>query len=527
MNLDAQRQNNDDDYFSHAIELYEALGNSTLADGRSLYDSLKVVGDVSLWSCLSTYLILYRFPLCFETKEIPLRDFYRPYVGWLAQLRDQLFSINRFSTEGTKINRLNSDTSTVLLLRFSEAIYHTVLQPIHQKLTTCQNSLKVVSLAHDRRAHAGDSYSVLDFCTPAMILRRDKGFDLIKGLTDPILQLATKMDLDVKCAEKIDRVALRKDLHWLCTREFPRLVTLAASAYEVMESVRPSLILTGDDADQKCKLFELIGATYSIPTLVVQQGSTRTDYPDWKYFAGHHAAVMGSTSVEAITAQGVSADRLTITGHPGFDQYATLSINEVIDTRRRLELFPKEIFILFTSQPFMPDAFKTPAARDDMIRSILNASQNFTGIKLVIKPHPSDNVAALKNLCKGFTNVIFIDKSYSISSLIKACDVFVTMFSQTTFEALYANKPVINVNFWDSGIKADFLLKGATLVAHSESEIIEAFKAVVARDFSFFQSEVRRTAAAVLLHDWVSIQDGCAGDRVVKLIRKLYLDKSI
>ena len=526
MNLDAQQKNNNEDYFSHSIELYEALGNSTLFDGRSLYDSLKVVGDVSLWSCLSTYLILYRFPLCFEAK-ISLHNQFRPYVGRLAQLRDHLLSINRFSSEGTKINRLNSDMPTVLLLRFSDPIYHTVLQHIHQKLTTCQNTPRVISLAHDRRAHAGDSYSVLDFCTPTMLSRRNKGIDLIKGLTDPILHLATKMDLNVKSAEKIDRGALRKELHWLCTREFPRLVTLAASAYEIMESVQPSLILTGDDADQKCKLFELIGETYSIPTLVVQQGITRADYPDWQYFAGHHAAVMGSSSVKALTAQGVPSDRLTITGHPGFDQYATLSINEVIETRQSLELSPNEIFILFASQPFLPGAFKTPAARENMIRSILRASGNFREIKLVIKPHPSDNVAALKKLCKGLNNVIFVDKSHKISSLIKACDVFLTMFSQTTFEALYANKPVINVNFWDSGIKADFILKGATLVAHSENEVVEAFKAVVARDFSFFQSEVRRMAAAELLHDLVYIQDGCAGDRVVKLIRKLYLDKLI
>jgi hypothetical protein len=524
MKLETQGQNSVD-YFSRAIELYETLGNTTLADGRSLNDSLKVVGDVSLWSCLSTYLILYRFPLCFETKEISLRAYFRPYVGWLAQLRDKFFSINGFRIDRKAINNLNFDTSTVLLLRFSEAIYHSVLQPIHQKITTSENTLKVVSIAHDRHALESDSYSVSDFCTPSMKLRRDKGLDLIKSLTDSILQIAIKIDLDVNCDVKINRVALRKELHWLCTRELPRLVTLAACAYEIMESVKPSLILTGDDADQKCKLFELIGVKYSVPTFVVQQGITRKDYPDWKYFTGHHAAVMGSSSVAAITAQGVSADRLTITGHPGFDQYATLSVDEVKEIRRCLALFPEEIFILFASQPFLPGAFKSSSVRDDMIKAILNASNNFAGIKLVIKPHPSDNVAALKKLCKGFKNVIFIDKSCSISSFIKACDVFVTMFSQTTFEALYANKPVINVNFRNSGITADFLLKGATFVAHSESEIIEALKAVVARDLSFFQTEVRRTAAAVLLDELVSTQDGGAVDRVVKLIRKLYLDK--
>lgn len=522
MNRDSQRQAYEG-YFPHAIGLYEALGNSTLADGRTLFDSLKVVGDVSLWSCLSTYLILYRFPLCFEKSAVPLSECYRPYIGGFAQLRDRLFSIGRYSTEGVKINHQSCDTSTVLLLQFSEYIYQSVLSPIHQKLTTGPSSLKVVALAHDRRSHTGNCYSVLDFCTSAMKLRRAIGFDLIKKLTDPILELATKANLNVKYADQINRDALRRELHWLCTREFPRLVTLAASAYEVMESIRPSLILTGDDADQKCKLFELIGASYSIPSLVVQQGFSRPDYPDWKYFAGHHVAVMGPSSVEVITAQGVPVDHLTVTGHPGFDQYVNLTIDEVIDTRRSLGLATKESFIFFASQPYLPNAFKSQAARDDMIKSVLNASECLTGIRLVIKPHPNDNVAELKRLCEGFANVMLVDGVYSTPSLIRACDVFVTMFSQATFEALYANKPVININFLDSGIKAAFLSKGATLVACTENEVMEAFKAVAAGDFSFFQSEARHTAAAMLLRDWVFIPDGCAGDRVVELIQKLYL----
>lgn len=524
MNLDVQQQSYDY-YFSHAIELYEALGNSNLPDGKSLCDSLKVVGDVSLWSCLSTYLVLYRLPLCFETKGHLFGDRYRPYVGWLAQLRDRLFSINRFSTEGVKINRPPSPLPTVLMLRFSEAIYQSVLQPVHEKLRSHPDSWKVVSLVNDRRGHTSDSYSILDFCTPAMMSRRAKGINCIKNLTDPILQLSTKEKFYFEGADKIDRVALRRELHWLCTREFPRLVTLAASAYEVIESIRPSLILTGDDADQKCKLFELIGSTYSIPTLVVQQGSTRKDYPDWKYFAGDHAAVMGPSSVETITAQGVPAERLTITGHPGFDQYVNFPVDEVIETRRRLDITAKEIFILFTSQPFLPGAFKTPAIRDAMIKSIVKASNNIPEIKLAIKPHPSDDIVALKRLCEGYNNIIFLDKSCTTSSLIKACDVFVTMFSQTTLEALYANKPVINVNFFESGIKADFLEKGATLIAHTEAEVMEAFKAVAAGDFKFFQSEEQHAAAKMVLCDWTSTPDGRAGDRIIKLIQEKYLNK--
>ena len=53
-----------DDKFAQAARLYDGVGNFELGDGRTVRDACRLVGNVSLWDCLSTYLILYRFPMC-------------------------------------------------------------------------------------------------------------------------------------------------------------------------------------------------------------------------------------------------------------------------------------------------------------------------------------------------------------------------------------------------------------------------------------------------------------------------------
>ncbi len=512
----------DSSYFAPSIELYEALGKLDLGNGQNLIESLKLVGGVSLWDSLSTYLILYRFPLCYENSPASFRGISRPYLGRLAHLRDEILSMLGRRAD-VEVNLQCNDNPTILILRFSESFYQGVLHPIHQKLGNLLGPHKIISLTKWKRDCAGNCYNVLDFFTPEMTSKKAIGITAIKKLTKLIVNLADIVGVSKEFSGQLNRSQLRRELLWLCTREFPRLLTVAMSGYAIMETNRPSLILTADDADQKCKLLELIGAEYAVPSLVVQQGITRKDYPDWKYFSGDHVAVMGESSIESICAQGVSLNRLTITGHPGLDQYLNVQISEVADTRRQLNINADEVFILFTSQPFIPNAFKSKLTRDEMIKSAVTAATKFANVKLVVKPHPSDNVSDLKNLCNGFSNVVLVERDWSTPSLIKACDAFVTMFSQTTFEALYAGKPVININYWGSGISADFLSEGATLLVRTHSELTAAYKALSNGDLSYWKKDAVINAAANLLREWAFIPDGRAGDRVVELIQRRYL----
>ena len=105
-------------------------------------------------------------------------------------------------------------------------------------------------------------------------------------------------------------------------------------------------------------------------------------------------------------------------------------------------------------------------------------------MRLIVKAHPRDDVPALKKLCANYPRIRIVDSQVEVASLIKACDAFITMFSQTTLEALYADKPVININFPGSGVKSPFLMARRRalpkVVKTSESPLQNYPKAIMA-----------------------------------------------
>ena len=68
------------------------------------------------------------------------------------------------------------------------------------------------------------------------------------------------------------------------------------------------------------------------------------------------------------------------------------------------------------------------------------------GVTLVIKPHPGENKKDLISFLRTRQNIVLVDGSINILPLIKCCDVFVTFFSTTAVQALYADKPVITID---------------------------------------------------------------------------------
>ena len=111
---------------------------------------------------------------------------------------------------------------------------------------------------------------------------------------------------------------------------------------------------------------------------------------------------------------------------------------------------------------------------------------------------------------------MIVDRKIDILPLIKACDVLVTFFSTAALQALYAGKPVINVDFPDSGGLKLYSQSGATWVAHSANEIVTHILNLTNenREAEILSKEDKRNK---FLHQMAYSSDGQATERVLKV----------
>jgi hypothetical protein len=317
----------------------------------------------------------------------------------------------------------------------------------------------------------------------------------------------------------VDPEALRRECMWLFERMLRPLVDYVAVVEHIFRHHRPALLVYADDTDQRLRTFSLTAQSSAIPALLVQQGfSTDRAYPEWRHFSATAVAAMGEMSRQAMRAQGVPAARIHVTGHAGFDQLLTNNVEGTASVRRALCVEPHEPMALFACQPAYPGAFRTPQIRREMIQAVGHAAAAVPGLRLVIKPHPGDDERELRLLLGRHPSFVMLERSAEITPLIKACDVLVTFFSQSALQALYADRPVINVAFPDSGEPTLYIDSGATRIARSTREISRHLQEVVSGLARVGAPDPTLSAVrARFVEEWAYIPDGCAAQRVAAL----------
>jgi CDP-glycerol glycerophosphotransferase (TagB/SpsB family) len=512
------------DQFIQATKLYDYLGAYVLEDGRTVRDAFCLVGNVSLWDCLSTYLVLYRLPLCILSNAESSTSYIeraRPMLGSVANLYDTVIRPPKFSNIGLEVESPDIKVNNILFLGFNTHHFRDVLQSVHHEMEEVQN-YKPVVLTSARKGYYRHSYlSVWDCMSSEVIKSTADGLSSLKDLKRMLLRGITPGRYEVPTGFLIDWVSLRRELCWLCNREIPRLLYIAAAVNKVLSFYAPLLIVTADDADQKSKLVELSARELGIPSLVIQQGITQENYPDWRHFAGDYVAVMSSKSLETIISQGVPRNALTITGHPGYDKLKKTDEKEILVTRSTLGFNSGDFVVIFATQPYTLGVFTDSETRDEIIREICETISSIVGVNLVIKAHPYDSIDTLRRLSRHCKNTQIVGGELEIAGLIKATDLFVTMFSQTTLEALYAGKPVINVKFPGILAESPFYDGNATLLATSRGDIEGAIIKLVNKNFEFFHHPNQKCASMKLLENWIYRNDGQATHRIIKLIDEI------
>jgi hypothetical protein len=508
--------------FQQAVELYDAIGSVKLDEGlQTIRNAFRLAGRISFWDILATYIVLYRFPLLFAGKVPSLRErarnWLRPYVGTAVNLRDGYAIWRRKGSTGCGSPK-STKLPLVLFLSFNEGFFKDTLGPVVNALSRDGKFVSEVL-----RIPPGCEGSIWNHWSGVLESRRRATMRTLRRLRKTLLSRNQLQHL-ASCAPRDLRQNayrfLRRELSWLLRREVPRLIPQLILAEHIIESHTPALVVTADDADQRCRLYESVARLAGVKSLVVQQGATTSDYPEWRYFLGDHIASMGEKSKDIMVGQGIKRSKITITGSPTFDRLTEPDLDSCARLKLSLGIKTGEKIILFASQPYYFGAFRSSKARRETIRAIIKTLGHIPDVRVVIKPHPNERESELRHLSKGLPPVILAGAGSDIALMIKACDVFVSMFSTTIYLALSIDKPTICVSLPFSGSPTLFAEAGATWVARSKDEL-----SVLARDLISGNSvdsppemtEKRRT----FLADWAYITDGRSSFRILELVHHM------
>lgn len=512
--------------FENSVRLFQTLQDLKLPSGQSLGNELNCGSQVSLWEVVALYLVLYRFPLLQD--DVFRRSWQQrlslslwPYRGLAAQLMDTM--TKRPRSISAAFDRWPADGATVLFLGFHNLFYRDVLQPVAEWLIK-NTELRVVILGQqspykrDKTIINNQNFQSVWGHWDYRVKQRSKEMVIkLQTIQEAMLNQNQFNELICRSNIDVDLFALRRELKYFFWRECRRLIPQIAIAEHVLMEHRPALIVSADDADQRCRIYSLLGKKLGIPSLLVQQGLTHRTYPEWIFFSMSEVAAMGDISRADMLSQNIPEKRITVTGHPGFDRLLIPDPEACALMRSELGVKDGQFMVLFASQPYQYGGFRTPDIHLEMIKAIIKAANSLEHIKLVVQPHPIEDRHKLQKILGHGPRIVMVERAADISLLVKTCDVLITFTSTVALQALYIGKPVINVAFSESGLAALYLESSATWVSRSTEEIRLQLQSLTGarRELEIARKEKARQR---FVREWAYLPDGEAAARVGKKI---------
>jgi hypothetical protein len=215
---------------------------------------------------------------------------------------------------------------------------------------------------------------------------------------------------------------------------------------------RPSVIALYAESSGWGRAALLAARAEGVRTVALQHGIL---YP--KYYSYLHewaeadaprpdlTAVFGESAARFLVERGRYARRsVVVTGSPKFDELlAEARGRDVLQLRRTLGAEADDHLVLVASR-YRPIRETHEAIGGELDR-LLRAVAAFPDVRLVIKPHPAEWSAPYLSAIRSHpgARAALAPPGLSLGPLLAACDLLVTVESQSAIEALVLDKPVV------------------------------------------------------------------------------------
>ena len=295
--------------------------------------------------------------------------------------------------------------------------------------------------------------------------------------------------------------------YWLENVYLGQLATIADQAVrsrQIIETLRPELVVVGNDRWWLGQSFVNAAREFGIPTLWVQDGIP-SDSAVYFWMTADRMAASGDWLPAVLARHGIAGERCRVTGQPRYDRLIEMS--RALDrgaVRERLGLDQTAKYALVATQPL-----QSPAYAREVVESLLHVPD----LKILLRPHPSQSHEDLAAVAGSMPqDRVSFRPSDSVFDLLAACDLMVNQFSTVTIEAAILGRPVITANFSGLPDPVPYARFGLSTAAESMADISSLARRILDGEAKGFG------AAEEGLRLFVGPRDGRSAERVAELI---------
>ncbi len=350
------------------------------------------------------------------------------------------------------------------------------------------------------------------------------------------------------------------------------------SPVEILRTIKPSIMVTGDDAGIPYRAFVEAAKFLGIPSLLMTPGiivgkvpfslqsfkgilwllvNLRSTFNKYRFLwaslrdcqqaflqsallivrdlmgkfyhtflYGHRGcskiAVAGDYTRNLFIKEGIPSENIVVTGLPRGDGILSKSFDRDAFRKRLKLVADKPVVSLFTDAQ-VEHRLWTKRRRRDFIIKVLLACQELPEVQFVIKLHPYEDAAAYQHAVKELGWNIPVSKDIPLHEMINASDAIMTGVSTTGLETLILNRPLIILNFYNQAEYIPYVSEGVAVGVNRARELPAAIRKVL---YERQTEEMTARKRENFLHQHLYLQDGKASQRVADLIMLMIANQS-
>ncbi|NDJ18746.1 hypothetical protein [Myxacorys almedinensis] len=308
-------------------------------------------------------------------------------------------------------------------------------------------------------------------------------------------------ELGIELIEQ-DAIALRHQIAQLLLR--------TGQIEAELSILRPDAILLFADNHFPVQSYVFVARKKGIPTIMLQHGLDCEHYCLDEAYADV-ISVWGTSRLQRYQDQSTWKPTIQVNGNPDYDR---LTLPENLDFSGS--------YWLWATRPHCPEKCyspsRTPQEGIQILEALLTALAQSPNSRLVIKPHPMDDLALYQSYIESHSvedRVSIV--SESVRSLFPDASVVISEDSTIGLEAMFFGKVLIHAHFAPSEPVIPLVQYNAALVGYSSKLLQTALQEV--DHLSEAQQQQLFSGQRRFLQEYAGICDGQAQKRVTAMIQ--------
>jgi CDP-glycerol glycerophosphotransferase (TagB/SpsB family) len=280
----------------------------------------------------------------------------------------------------------------------------------------------------------------------------------------------------------------------------------------IIQREQPQIILSIPDRQWRSKAVIELGRRARVPSLTIQ-AALISNHQRYDTVVADRVAAMGDVSCRLWEEQGISAERIVVTGSPRFDDKYVPDPAASSRIHTALRIPPGKGIIAFATQPLSPRVI------EENVKHIARAARRFPDHQLVFKVHPREETCRYEKLLAslGEQDAIIV-QDIDLDALLQASALVITGFSTVALEAMILGRPVLIVNLTGEPDPVDYVQSGAALGAYRPEDITKQMRRLL--DDAWVDATMAESRRKYVV-DQLHVPDGQATGRVVALIEEM------